>query len=153
MSKKIKILIACSLILNILLIGLVMGNVSHRFFEGDSLKRKQPELSLKLSSEKEQLFLDTMRKVRQENRDTHVQMKEIREKIFAILVAPEFNENAYESEVKKLHEMRGLMMQQYSNATKELAKQFSQEEREALAEYLKDAARSRRSISKDNRTH
>jgi uncharacterized membrane protein len=151
MSRKIKILIASSLVLNILLIGFLMGNMSHRFYTGDSFRKKQPELSVKLSPEKEELFLDTMRRVRRENRDIHVRMKEAREKIFAVLVAPEFNENAYESEVGKLHEMRGLVMQRYSNATKELAKQLNQEEREALAVYLRDSARSRRSISRDNR--
>jgi uncharacterized membrane protein len=149
MSKNIKILIVCLLVLNILLIGFVIGDVSHRFFKGDSFRKKSPELSVKLSPEKEKLFLDTMEKVRLENRGIRNQMKETREKIFSILIAPEFNEIAYESEAKKLHELRGLMMQQLSNAMKELAKQFNQEERKALTVYLKDSARSRRDISKD----
>jgi uncharacterized membrane protein len=123
--------------------------MSHRFSKGDSFRRKPPELSLKLSPEKEKLFFDAMGKVRRENRGIRNQMKETREKIFSILIAPEFNETAYESEAKKLHELRGLMMQQLSNAMKELAKQFTQQERSALASYLKDTARSRRGISKD----
>ena len=94
-----------------------------------------------------------MGKVRLENRGIRNQMKETREKIFSILIAPEFNETAYASEVKKLHELRNLMMQQLSNATRQLAKQFNQEDRKALAVYLKDSARSRRDISKDDRTH
>jgi uncharacterized membrane protein len=153
MSKNIKILIVCSLVLNILLIGFVTGDVSHRFFKKDSFRKKPPKLSVKLSPEKEKLFLDTIEKVRLENRSIRNQMKETREKIFSILIAPEFDETAYESEAKKLHELRGLMMQQLSNATKETAKQFNEEERKALAVYLKDSARSRRDISKDDRTH
>jgi len=153
MSKNMKILIVCSLVLNILLIGFVIGDVSHRFFKGDSFRTKPTELSVKLSPEKEKLLLDTMGKVRLENRGIRNQMKETREKIFSILIAPEFNETAYASEVKKLHELRNLMMQQLSNATRQLAKQFNQEDRKALAVYLKDSARSRRDISKDDRTH
>ncbi len=149
MSRNIKILIVCSAVLNILLIGFVIGDVSHRFLKGDSLRKKPPKLSVKLPPEKEKLFRDTMRKVRLDNRVIRNQMKETREKIFSILIAPEFDETAYESEAKKLHELRGLMMQHFSNATKELAKQFSQEERNALAAHLKDSARSRRNISKD----
>jgi len=136
-------------VLNILLIGFVIGEVSHRFLKGDSLRRKPPELSVKLTPEKEKLFRDTMRKVRLDNRAIRSEMRETREKIFSILIAPEFDETAYESEAKKLHELRGRMMQHFSNATKELAKQFSQEERNALAAHLKDSARSRRNISKD----
>ena len=153
MSKTMKIVIACSLVLNILLIGVVIGNVSHRFFKGDSFKRKIPKLSVKLSPEKEKLLSDTMEKVRQENRSIRIQMKETREKVFSILTAPEFDETAYESETKKLHETRGLMMLQLSNAMKVMAKQFNQEERKALALYLKDSARSHRHISKDDRTY
>jgi len=149
MSKNIKVLIACSLVLNILLIGFVIGNVTHRFSKGDSFRRKPPELSAKLSPEKEKLFFDVMGKVRQENRGIRSQMKETRERIFSILIAPEFDETAYASEVNKLHELRGRMMRQLSNATKELAKQFTQEDRKALAVYLKDSARFRRDISKD----
>ena len=150
MSRNVKIFIASSIILNILLIGFVMGNLSNRFYKGDHYKRKLPQLSAKLSPEKEKLFLDTMGKVRRDNRDIHVRIKETRGKTFALLVAPEFDENAYETEVKKLHEMRGLIMRRYSDATKELAKQFTREEREALALYLKDSGRNRRGISKDN---
>lgn len=149
MSKNIKILIVCSLVLNLLLIGFVIGNVSHRFSKGYSFRRKLSEFSAKLSPEKEKLFLDTMGEVRLANRDIRKRMKKTREKIFSILVAPDFDEPAYESEVKKLHELRGLMMQQLSYATQELAKQFNQEDRKALAIYLKDSARYRRDISKD----
>ncbi len=148
MSRNIKVLVACSLVLNILLIGFVIGNVTHRFSKGDSFRRKPPELSARLSPEKEKLFFDAMGKVRRENRGIRSQMKETREKIFSILIAPEFDETAYESEVNKLHELRGHMMHHLSNATKELAKQYNQEDRKALAVYLRDSARSRRDIPK-----
>jgi uncharacterized membrane protein len=141
MSKKIKILIVCSLVLNILLVGFVIGNVSHRLFKGDSFRRKPPELSVKLSPEKEKLFLDTMGKVRLENRGIRKKMSETREKIFSIMIAPKFDGDAYESEVKKLLELRRFMMQQLSDATKELAEEFNQDERKALAEYLKRSSR------------
>lgn len=149
MSKNIKILIVCSLVLNILLIGFVTGNMSHRFFKGDSFRKKPPKLSVKLSPEKEKLFLDAMEKMRLENRVIRNQMKETRENIFSILTAPEFNETAYESESKKLLELRELMMQQLSNAMKDLSKQLNQEERKALAAYLKDFPRSRRDLPRD----
>ena len=137
MSKTIRILIFSSLVLNILLIGFIIGNVSHRLFREDSYRKKPAELAVKLSPEKEKIFSDTMEKVRMENRSIRKQIREAREKIFTILTAPQFDAASYESEVEKLHKLRGLMIQQLSKATEELAKQFNQEERTALAEYLR----------------
>lgn len=148
MSKRVKVLLACSLVLNVLLIGFVTGDVSKLFLKGDSSKKKPPELSVELSPEKQKLFSDTMGKMRLEIRDIRNQMGETREKIFSILIAPEFNEAAYDAEAEKMHELRELMMQQFSSTTKKLAGQFNQEERNALAAYLKDYTRYRRSISK-----
>jgi len=137
MSKTIKILIVSSLVLNILLIGFIIGKVSNRFFRGDSLRRQPSELAVKLSPDRKKLFINTMEKVRVENRNIHKQIREARERIFSILTAPQFDEASYQSEVEKLHELRGIMMQRLSNATKELAKQFNQEERKSLAEHLR----------------
>jgi len=137
MSKTIKVLIFSSLVLNILLIGFIIGNVSHRLSRGDSYRKETPELAVKLSPEKEKIFSDTMEKVRMENRSIRKQIREARERIFAILIAPQFDVASYESEVENLHELQGLMIKQLSKATKELAMQFNQEERRALAKYLR----------------
>ena len=147
MSKKINILIASSLVLNILLIGFIAGNISHHFFTDDPFRRKPAELAGKLSPERKKLFLDTMEKVRLENRDIRKQIRETRERIFTILTAPQFDEASYESETKKLEQLRGLMMEQLSHATRELGRQFNQEERKALAEHLKRPPR----FSRDRR--
>lgn len=135
-----------SLVLNILLIGFIIGDVSHRLFREDSLRNRPSELAVKLPPEKEKLFLDTMGKVHLENRNIRKRIREARERIFSILIAPKFDESSYQSEVEKLHELRGLMMQRSANATKELAKQFNQEERKALAESLRRPPREVRQL-------
>ena len=99
MSKNIKVLIACSLVLNILLIGFVIGNVSHRFSKGDSFRRKPPQLSAKLSPEKEKVLLDTMGKVRLANRDIRNQMKEVREKIYSAMSRIKFRGMQYRKDI------------------------------------------------------
>jgi uncharacterized membrane protein len=137
MSKTIKILVISSLVLNLLLVGFIAGNISHRFFTEDSFRGKSRELAAKLPPDKKKDFLDTMDKVRLENRDIRRQIRETRERIFNILTAPQFNEASYESETKKLEELRGLMTERLSHAAKELARQFNQEERKILAEHLR----------------
>ncbi len=137
MSKTIKILIGSSLLLNVLLIGFVIGNLSNRLFRPDFPMRHPPELGVKLPSDKEKLFLDTMEKLIQKNRDIHQQIDEARERVLTILSAPEFDEAAYQVETANLEKLRGVMMQRFADATKELAKQFNQEERKVLAEQLR----------------
>jgi uncharacterized membrane protein len=137
MGKTIRILIISSLILNVLLIGIIIGSMSDRLFRKDFPRRKPPELGLKLSPDKEKLFLDMMAKVFREDDDIRKQMDEARERVLSILSAPEFDEAAYQAETAKLEELLGLMMKRLADATKELAKQFNQEERKALAEHLR----------------
>jgi uncharacterized membrane protein len=146
MSRTIKILIFSSILLNILLIGFIIGNASHRFFGEDYHRKKSPELAARLPLDKEKLFFNTMKKVHKENRDIQKQIRRSRERIFSILTAPQFDEASYQSEVENLYKLRGVMMQRLSNATKKLAEQFNQEERKALAEYLRHLPGSPRKV-------
>jgi len=137
MSKTIKILIISSLILNVLFIGIIIGSMSDRLFRKDFPRRHPPELRVKLPPDKEKLFSYTMEKAFRENDDIRKQMDEARERVLSILSAPEFDEATYQAETAKLEKLRGMMMQRFADATRELAKQFNQEERKALAEHLK----------------
>jgi uncharacterized membrane protein len=137
MNKTIRILIVCSVVFNVLLIGVIIGSFSDRLFRRDFPGRKPPELRLKLPPDKEKFLSDTMERVFRENEDVRKQMDAARQKVLSILEAPEFSETAYQAETAKLEKLRGAMMQRFADATKDLAKQFSQEERKALAEHLR----------------
>jgi uncharacterized membrane protein len=78
-----------------------------------------------------------MEKAFRENDHIRKQMDESRERVLSILSAPEFDEAVYQAETAKLEKLRGVMMQRFADAARELAKQFNQEERKALAEHLR----------------
>jgi uncharacterized membrane protein len=137
MSKTIRILIISSLILNVLLIGIIIGSMSDRLFRKDFPMRRPPAFGLKLPPDKEKLFSDTMEKAFRENDHVRKEMDEAREKVLSILNASEFDEVAYQTETEKLEKLRGVMMQRFADVTKELAKQFNREERKVLAEHLR----------------
>ncbi len=137
MSKKMKTLIVVSLLLNVLLVGIIIGHALHRFGGKHFFRRYGAELTVRLPADKEKLFFETMKQVHMENKDIRKQIRETREKAISILTAPEFDETAYQIEAEKLHELRGRMMQQLAGATKELAAHFNQEERKALAKHLR----------------
>ncbi|MFC1812403.1 periplasmic heavy metal sensor [Thermodesulfobacteriota bacterium] len=141
MSKKMKILIFSSLLLNVLLVGVVIGDVSHRFHIEHFVQKSVKEFASKLPGDKAALFLETVERVHLNNRDAYDQIREAREEAMSLLSAPEFDEPGYRLQVEKLHELRSLMKRRLADATTELARQFSQEERKALAQHLRNFPR------------
>lgn len=146
MSKKMKVLVIGSLLLNVLLVGVIIGDMSHRLREEPYFGRHAREFSSKLPEDKAALFLETVEKVHLNNRDVHKQIREARRRAMKILTSPEFDEAAYRGQVKKLHELRGLMKRRLADATIELARQFNQQERRALAAHLRRPPRLPRDI-------
>jgi len=147
MSKKIKILIFSSLLLNVLLAGVVIGDASHRFHKEYFVRKSMKEFASKLPGDKAALFLETVKRVHLNNRDAYNQIREARKEAMKLLSAPEFDEAAYRLQVEKIHELRSLMKRRLADATIELARQFSQKERSALAQHLKNFARHPRDSS------
>lgn len=137
MNKKIKGLIIGSLLLNVLLVGFVIGEMSNRFHRGYFDRRGGGELVSRLPKERAGLFFETVEMVHRNNRKIYRQIRAAREEAMRILEAPEFDEAAYRRQVAKLHKQRGLMKGRLADATIELAKQFNQEERQALAQHLR----------------
>lgn len=135
MSRKMKVLTIGSLLLNVLLIGVIIGDMSHRLHREHFFGER--ELASKLPEDKAELLLDTVEKVHLNNRDVHRQIRQARRRAMKILTAPEFEEASYQIEVEKLHELRGLMGQRLADATLQLARQFNQEERKVLAQQLR----------------
>jgi uncharacterized membrane protein len=117
--------------------------MSHRFHRQYVDREVGREFASTLPPKKAGLFFETVERVHRDNRKTYRQIRAAREKAMQILGAPEFDETAYRREVKKLHKQHGLMKEQLAEATVELAKQFSQEERKALAKHLKHSRRLR----------
>lgn len=141
MNKKIKILIFSSLLLNVLLAGVVIGDMSHRFHKEYFVRKSVKEFASKLSADKAALFLETVERVHLNNQDAYNQIREARKEAMRLLSAPEFDESAYRLQVEKIHELRSLMKRRLADATIELAKQFNQKERKALAQHLRHFSR------------
>lgn len=138
MSKKMKILVICSLLLNVMLIGIIIGDVSHRLSKEEVIEKQTTELTAKLSKDKRALFHEVMRKVYSDSEDTFKQIRETRKKVLSALTAPEFDEATFQEEVDKLHKLRHIMKQRLADAAKELAHQFNRDERKILADFFKN---------------
>ena len=147
MSKKVKVLIFSSLLLNVLLAGVIMGDVSHRFHKEYFVRKSVKEFASKLPGDKAALFLETVKSVHLANQDAYNEIREARKEAIKLLSAPEFDESAYRLQIEKIDKLRRLMKRRLADATIELARQFSQEERSALAQHLRRFSRHSRDSS------
>ena len=138
MSKKMKIVFLCSLLLNVMLIGIIVGDVSRRLSKENLIKEQMSELTSKLPEDKRELLFNVMRNVYSSSGDTFKQIIRSRERALAAMTAPEFDETAYQKEVEKLHKLRRIMKQRLADAAKELAHQFNREERKILADFFRN---------------
>ena len=147
MTKKVKILVFSSLLLNVLLAGVIIGDVSHRFQREYFVRKSVKEFASKLPEDKAALFLETVKKVHLNNQDAYNEIREARNKAMKLLSAPKFDESAYRLQVEKIHMLRSLMKRRLADATIELARQFNQKERSDLAQHLRRFSRHSRNSS------
>jgi uncharacterized membrane protein len=144
MSKKLRGLLAASLLANAVLSGVIVGHLSHRWGSGmiaavqevlktSSLpKARQEELQVRLAA------------VRQQGRATHRKVQASRNALLDILAAPVFDEAAYDAQIKNIHALHGQQLKLMSKAIKEMAREMSPLERTALADTLRCLSRKRR---------
>jgi uncharacterized membrane protein len=137
MSKKLKILLFISIILNVLLIGVMIGHISTRFLVKKHFKGHFPEISRELPAEKQEMLADAMMKLHRQSSGTKRKIHRVRKEIVEILTAPEFDEQLYDKKVAELHNLHGEMAMGLSEVTKKLAVKFTPSERRVLAEILR----------------
>lgn len=134
MSKKVKILVVASVVLNVLLAGVIIGHMTQ--MGRWSASKNDQALAAKLPPEKFKLFTEVMGPARSECKQIRKQIRETRSQTLGILTASEFDEQSFQREVDKLHELRGRVTSRVAEATLVLARQFTAEERQLLGEYL-----------------
>jgi uncharacterized membrane protein len=135
MSRKVKILVVASVVLNVLFAGVIIGNMFHQMGRWSAFRHDRA-LAAKLPPEKYRLFTEVMGGARSECKQIRKRIQETREQTLGILTAPEFDEQSFQREVEKLRQLRGQVADRMAGATLELAKQFDPEERRLLGKYL-----------------
>jgi len=138
-NRILKGALIASVVVNLLIIGLFAGHKARQ------VSRREPAAVVhNLPPEKKELFLKTMEHIRSQNRAVRPEIRKARQEVLDILTAPDFDGEAYHSKVMEIHSLRGEMRMGASLILQATAAQFTREEREAVAAYLK-ALRSERS--------
>ena len=138
MTKTVKLAILGSLVLNVLLLGVILGQVP-RGLEGTPPTRQQRmEDSLKKLPEPTQARLrEKFSQIRAAGDPLRQQIDQARAETLRLLSADPFDEAAYDREVNRIEELRGEMFKRMAQNFKQTAKELSPEERRMLAEVLR----------------
>jgi uncharacterized membrane protein len=138
MTKAIKLAFLASLVLNLLLLGVILGQVPRGLEATPPTRQSRMEEALKKVPEPTQSrFREKFAQIRAVNDPLRQQIDEARAETLRLLAAERFDETAYDRQVSKIEELRGEMFKRMGQDFKQTAKEFSPEERRMLADVLR----------------
>ena len=107
-------------------------------FEGKGRGDRAPkhELLSQLPADKEMLFHQTMREVREKTAENRGQIKKLKKEILDVLTAPAFDDEMFLEKIKSMQILRQKERQIMVEGFAKIAKQFTQEERKILAQII-----------------
>ncbi|MEE9542863.1 MAG: periplasmic heavy metal sensor [Thermodesulfobacteriota bacterium] len=131
MNKNIRIFVVCSVVLNIFLIGFVIGKYTHRRGVKDvgSVVKALPPTKQEIAR---RLFPGA----RSEEGLRVSELNNIRRGIIDELNAEEFDAEEYQKKLDALERVRAKLREHYTLAVKEMARNFTVEERRMLVKAL-----------------
>jgi uncharacterized membrane protein len=137
MTKTIKLAFLASLVLNLLLLGVILGQVP-RGIEATPTRQARMEEGLKKVPEPTQSrFREKFAQIRASADPLRAQIDEARAETLRLLGAETFDETAYDRQVSKIEELRGETFKKMAQNFKQTAKELSPQERRLLADVLR----------------
>jgi uncharacterized membrane protein len=137
MNRNIKFVFIASLILNVLLIGVLLGQSPRRFGRG-ALRQQRMDQALKDLPESAQTRLrGKLQQLRAAAGPLFEQVRKNEEEAVQLLGKEPFDESAYDHQVSKIIEMRAEMTKRLSQVVKDEGKDLSAEERKRFAQLLR----------------
>jgi uncharacterized membrane protein len=137
MNAKLKFAFLASLLVNVFLVGILLGELPHRFDEKLSREERMEKAIEALPEPLRARFRGKLERMREGSEQLRNQIQEAREEAIRILIAEPFDGTAYDRQVNKIHELYGQRSQRMAEIVKEVAKDLAPEQRQVLAEVLK----------------
>ena len=128
MRKSTKIIFTLSILLNVVLIGVVVGGAAKQYKAHHWHKVKAD-----LSPESRNIVARNFRAAHRDMADVRGKAQKVRKDMESIFKAEEFDEAAFDKAVKKMRALKEQMHERKIEAVKELAKSLPQEERKKMA--------------------
>lgn len=137
MNRTVKLAFLASIILNVLLIGVLLGQSPRRFDRG-AIRQQRMEQAIKDLPEASQTRLrERFQQLRAAADPLFAQMRQAQDETASLLGAEPFDEAAFDRQEAKLNELRAEMTKKLSQVVKNAIKDLTPEERRRFAELLR----------------
>ncbi|MBI1274415.1 periplasmic heavy metal sensor [bacterium] len=137
MNTKIKFIILGSVLLNVLLVGFILGQSLHKFGPPPPPPPLEEAALARLSPEKRQEVEKIMEEMKEDGRAMRETVRKEREKVTDILKAETFDEAAYRAQLDKVGSIYRARKDKLANRIAELAKTWPASDRAVLADLLR----------------
>jgi uncharacterized membrane protein len=137
MNRAAKMTFVGSIILNVLLLGFVLGQ-SPRRFDRNALRQQRIEQVIKdLPEASQQRLRERFQQLRATADPLFEQMRKVQDEAVQLLGSESFDEAALDRQEAKINELRAQMSKQLSQSVKSALKDLSPEERRRFAQMLR----------------
>jgi uncharacterized membrane protein len=137
MSRKTKLAFLASIVLNVLLIGVLLGQTPRRFDRG-ALREQRMEQALKdLPQASQTRVRERFQQLRATAEPLFAELRQAQDETARLLGAEVFDESAFDRQESKINELRADMTKKLSHVVKNAIKDLTPEERQRFAELLR----------------
>ena len=137
MTRPVKLAFLASLVLNIILLGVILGHLP-RSLEGQPSRQGRMEQALQnLPDAVQAKFREKFEKIRAAGDAQRQQMDSARVEALRLLGSQPFDEAAYDQQVSKIDGLREEMFKRMGEVVKQTAKDLTPEERRMFADVLR----------------
>ena len=136
MSNALKSFVVCSVLLNLLLAGIVLGNAG-RYFVKSSKGYTWQEIEEALPVDTHPKFEKTIEQAERDTSEMRHQLSDIRKKELKILRADPFDKKAWGEQMQQIKQLRAQIMERMIEAVGQFSEQLSLEDRATLADMMR----------------
>jgi uncharacterized membrane protein len=137
MNKKLKFVFLASILLNVLLGGVLLGELPRRLDRSLSRQEQMDNAIKELPEPMRSRFRNKLEQTRKDAEPIRDQIREARNETIRVFVSEPFDEAAYDRQVSKISDLRVQLAKRMAASMKEAAKELPPEQRQALAEAFK----------------
>lgn len=140
MNKKLKIIFSISVLMNMLFIGIIIGNTSKHHWQKPHNQQKKIQQLVKLTKslpESEQnSFQRRIESMLEKKRKDKQLLVSMRKEVFSILKSEPFNPSLYDNKIKAINELRQIRMMRNSALIRDMAELLPAKDRAKLAKSM-----------------
>jgi uncharacterized membrane protein len=137
MNRTARIVFVISIILNVLMLGVIVGQSPRRFAPGAMRQQRLDQVLKNLPEAEQSRLRERFQKLRTAADPMFGEIRQAEDQAVDLLGRETFDEAAYDHQVSKINEMRQNMTKQLAQVVKDAIKDLSASERRHFADLLR----------------